>query len=166
VFARATSWLTRTWTFAVSIDGGEVGSLRGSRALELSLPAGCHTATTRVRGSGSRELRFDVHSGGTVHIAVDASPAAGPGQWQSGQALQLRVTDGRGAHGVTLSDMRAPTGNPRSSWESGLYAAGIVLLLLGLTLAAASHRGAGALMGLVGAVVVIVLFFRRYTYRG
>jgi hypothetical protein len=165
VFARARSVLTRTWTFAVSVDGGQVGSLRGSRLLELSLPAGRHVASTRVKGSGSRDLEFDVEPGGMVRIAVDASPVVGPGQWLSGQALQLRVTDGQRERGVTLADMRTPAGNGRSSRDSALYAAGIALLLVGLVLSAAVSRGAGAVAGLVGAAIVIMLFFRRYAYR-
>lgn len=162
---RPRTWAARVRTFTVWIDGEEAGSLRGSHRVELDLPTGERTLSVHFRHRSSRELTVVVYPQQTTIVVVDIAPPTASGIRTDRDWLTARVTDTFNDKGVTLAQLRNQIGNPRSPRERLLYWLAFIVLIAGQVLTRTLNQGAGLIVGGIGAVTLIVLFFRRFLFR-
>lgn len=165
--SKSAVWAGRS--FSISVDGTEVGTVRGSRRLTLDIPEGHHDFTARVGRSGSAALSAELTAAGLILAVRPVMPSDyGRGLLQ-GDHLQLVAVHEFGDQGLTFRELhrnRPPVGYRRlRGWERLLFGFAVLVAILGQVLRHAVGPGVGLAVGAPGDLVMAVLVARLFIYR-
>ena len=161
IFYRARTSIARANTFRLSVDGREVGTVRGSQRLEIELDRGEHVVSVRAGRAGSQDLVLTTADGSSSYVVIDVA-AKDPGlAGDPMRALVLRESDQPSSLGSRRSALRFADESPALRLAVWIAAAVVVL---GFLLRLVSPV-IGVIIGGVAALFLLGFFGRKLLYR-